>query len=165
MTTKRKMNGLVVSYNGDGFDVSYDIEAHYVGMGQIRFTEEEARFLAEAFMSGKVLEGDVTTKDHSDNCVGSLPTNKLQHPISRLIKRLQDLPEGTTYEECEKEFWGGETPTDELGARYRLRIDIVEGFNPPRVGYSDDAIRSGINDRPGTPMPQWLAEEILAREG
>lgn len=61
-----------------------------------------------------------------------LPSNKREKPISELIQRLQALPEGTTFDEEEPEWWGGEDPNMDLGTGYTLRINIVEGFNPPR---------------------------------
>lgn len=61
-----------------------------------------------------------------------IPSNALGTPIEELIKRLQGLPPGTTYEEHECEFYGGETPGSTLGTGYKLVFSIVEGFNPPR---------------------------------
>lgn len=61
-----------------------------------------------------------------------LPSNKLKHPISKLIKSLQNLPEGTTYETSEEIFWGCEAPKVDLGTSYQYTINIVEGFSPPR---------------------------------
>lgn len=61
-----------------------------------------------------------------------LPSNKLKYPISDLIKDLQKLPVGTTYEEEEGELWGGETDDRDLGTEYQRKINIVEGFNPAR---------------------------------
>ena len=55
------------------------------------------------------------------------PSNRLRYPISELIAKLQALPPGTTYEEQEPEF------DCDLGTGYTLKIDIVEGFNPPRL--------------------------------
>lgn len=60
------------------------------------------------------------------------PSNKLEHPISKLIEELQRLPVGTTYEQVDGEFWGGEIPHTSLGTGYQMRINIVEGFNPSR---------------------------------
>lgn len=62
------------------------------------------------------------------------PSNSLRKPVSELIRYLQGLPEGTTYQETEEGslFYGGETPEQDLGTAYRMVIDIVEGFNPPR---------------------------------
>lgn len=61
------------------------------------------------------------------------PKNALPGDIAQLIERLQRLPPGTTFEEVEGEFWGGEVPSDTLGTGYQLRINVVEGFNPPRL--------------------------------
>lgn len=62
------------------------------------------------------------------------PSNALKWPIIDLIKRLQSLPEGTTYEydNDPSDFWGGEVPDMDLGTGYQLKVNIVEGFNPPR---------------------------------
>jgi hypothetical protein len=60
------------------------------------------------------------------------PINALKHPIEKLIAHLQSLPLGTTYEEVEGELFGGETPYQELGTGYKMCVNIIEGFNPPR---------------------------------
>jgi hypothetical protein len=60
------------------------------------------------------------------------PDNALPNPISKLIQHLQSLPEGSTFQYEEAPFYGGETPDHNLGTSYQLRIDICEGFNPPR---------------------------------
>ncbi len=62
------------------------------------------------------------------------PKNSLKHPIADLIKQLQSLPPGTTFEYHydENDFYGGEVPDMELGTSYRLAVDICEGFSPSR---------------------------------
>src|SRR6266478_4550794 len=60
------------------------------------------------------------------------PSNKLKYPIEQLIEKLKKLPPGTTYEEVKGELYGGETSDQDLGTGYQMRIDIVEGFDPPR---------------------------------
>jgi hypothetical protein len=60
------------------------------------------------------------------------PENALANPISKLIQHLQILPEGTTFVYLEAPFYGGETKDHNLGTSYQLRVDICDGFNPPR---------------------------------
>lgn len=61
-----------------------------------------------------------------------LPSNKLKRPISELIQRLHELPEGTTFDENEPELWGVQDLNMDLGTGYTLYVNIVEGFDPPR---------------------------------
>jgi len=60
------------------------------------------------------------------------PSNALKHPISRLIEKLMALPPGTTYEEVEGEFHGGqcENPNGPgmLGTGYQMRVNVVNGI-------------------------------------
>lgn len=57
------------------------------------------------------------------------PANALKYPIEQLIKQLQALPPGTTFEEEEGEYHGGQCVIDgkKLGTGYKRRINIVEG--------------------------------------
>lgn len=64
-----------------------------------------------------------------------LPSNRGEYPIQVLIDELSKLPPGTTYNRVAgdgSELHGGETPDNALGTAYRLSIEVVEGFNPPR---------------------------------
>ena len=60
-----------------------------------------------------------------------VPSNALPHSIAELIAKLQELPPGTTYEEVEGEFHGGQCELDGkcLGTGYQMRVNIVLGIH------------------------------------
>lgn len=62
------------------------------------------------------------------------PVNKLHRPIEDLIKHLQKLPPGTTYEETNGVGYGGQTQKPDgtwLGTSYHIELDICEGIVIP----------------------------------
>jgi hypothetical protein len=61
-----------------------------------------------------------------------IPTNAYSKSIEELIQHLKQLPAGTTFEWVEPVYHGGEVPENSLGTGYQLRVNICQGFNPPR---------------------------------
>lgn len=88
------------------------------------------------------------------------PSNKLEYPIEQLIAKLQALPPGTTYEEETTAFYGGETPNHTAGTSYQLQIDVVEGFNPPRLTLDEWSKEANIHVNAYKGDLKWVPDLI-----
>ena len=80
------------------------------------------------------------------------PSNKLKHPISDLIARLEKLPPGSTYEEVDGELFGGQAIINgkTLGTGYQLRINVVEGIVSEKVFEYTFSMR-----------PSWIGSPVV----